>query len=103
MNAGGMHSVPITQKDLTPNWSRELQAQVSQIDYEKLKDRDFWAWMGNAELQRKHTLTLPDVPVARVFTVEEARGFGLDDATFRPGQAFSGTKFGRKWLVATST
>lgn len=76
-----------------PKWSDTTLKNLEAVEFGTMKDKEFQAWLGNDELQKTAKLVLPDVTWAAALSVEEGKLLGLDDAAFRPGQAFQGQEF----------
>lgn len=88
----------VREVDLVRDWSEEVLQRLDATDFANLEDSDYYAWMRHPEVQLAQTFALPNLPWARTLTVEEALAMGLDDASFRPGQAFKNKQF---WAEVT--
>lgn len=97
-SAGGLHDMPVADVDLSRAWSDEILARLDATDFANLTDTEFYEWMKDPEVSVIQAFTLPDVPWARTLSVEEGLAMGLDDASFRPGQAFKNKRF---WAEVT--
>lgn len=81
-----------SETSLARDWSEELMKKLASTDFADLEDEDFWTMLRHAEVQQSQTFELPDVQWASTLSVEEGLALGLDDSSFRPGQAFAGKK-----------
>lgn len=79
---------PAVRTNAVPKWTDAKLKEIQSINFADLTDDVFRQWMGADELQEHVRLVMPDVLVASTLTVEEGKAMGMDDAAFRPGQAF---------------
>lgn len=88
-DAQKLETTPAVKSGKTLEWSAEKLREIETLNFSALSDDEFRLWLGDDELQQLVKLVLPDVPVASTLTVEQGKALGMDDAAFRPGQAFS--------------
>lgn len=90
--AGGLHNMKEAEIDLSRNWSEEIMEILASTDFANLDTADFWTMLKHPEVQQFQTFELPDEPWAETLSAEVALTMGLDDSSFRPGEAFAGKK-----------